>query len=331
MLCSRGRFGYEFVGSKERLTTPLIRKNGQLEESTWEEAISLVAGRLSEIKAKSGSDAIAGIASPRCTNEDNYVFQRFMRGTIGTNNIDSTARTGFAGAQAFIENIFGQGATANIISGLANSDTVFVIGGDPTTINRSSDCRSGHALGRWEHPYGASDGPGIFQPEGRTLLYTEEVLLEGIVTALREKKGLPGSNPTLETKIKEINTSPDDVEKKCGVSAADLTRFSDILAASATPALLIGKEIVQSRGASYKLLLLSAINYLVNGRIYLLSERANEQGLLDMGCAPDLLPGYRPVAYAEFRKRYENLWDTEISEKPGLTIFGMMEAASNGS
>ena len=334
MLCSRGRFGYEFVGSKERLTTPLIRKNGQLEESTWEEAISLVAGRLSEIKGKSGSDAIAGIASPRCTNEDNYVFQRFMRATIGTNNIDSTARTGFAGAQAFLENIFGQGATANIISGLANSDTVFVIGGDPTTINpilglqvRACARKGGNIL-----TVGHLKGLEYFNPvKVEPLLYTEEVVLEGIVTALREKKGLPGANPTLETKIKEINTSPDDVEKKCRVSAKDLTRFAGILAASATPALLVGKEIVQSRGASYKLLLLSAINYLANGRIYLLSERANEQGLLDMGCAPDLLPGYRPVAYAEFRKRYENLWDTEISEKAGLTIFGMMEAASNGS
>ena len=79
--------------------------------------------------------------------------------------------------------------------------------------------------------------------------------------------------------------------------------------------MLIGKEIVQSSGASYKLLLLSAINYLANGRIYLLSERSNEQGMLDMGCAPDLLPGHRPVAYAEFRKRYENLWHAEISDK----------------
>jgi NADH dehydrogenase/NADH:ubiquinone oxidoreductase subunit G len=135
MLCSRGRFGYEFVGSKDRLTAPLIRKNGMLTEATWEEAITLVAQKLSDIKATFSSQAIAGISSLRCTNEDNYVFQKFMRAAVGTNNIDTTARTGFAGAQSFIENIFGQGATANIISGLANSDTVLVVGGDPTTIN----------------------------------------------------------------------------------------------------------------------------------------------------------------------------------------------------
>ncbi|PKL52227.1 MAG: NADH dehydrogenase (quinone) subunit G [Nitrospira bacterium HGW-Nitrospira-1] len=334
LLCSRGRFGYEFVGSKERLTTPLIRKNGVLEEATWEEAISLVANKLSDIKAKSGSDAIAGIASPRCTNEDNYVFQKFMRTTIGTNNIDSTARMGFAGAQAFMENIFGQGATANIISGLANSDTVLVVGGDPTTANpifglqvRACSRKGGNIL-----TVGQMKGLEYFNPvKADPFLYTEEVLLEGIVTALIGKKGLPGANLTLEAKIKDINTSLDDVEKKCGVPAKELARFVDILAASATPALLIGKEIVQSSGASYKLLLLSAINYLANGRIYLLSERSNEQGLLDMGCAPDLLPGYRPVASAEFRKRYETLWDTKLNEKTGLTIFEMMDAASRGS
>jgi len=334
MLCSRGRFGYEFVASKERLTTPLIRKNGLLEEATWEEAISLVASKLADIKAKSGSDAIAGIASPRCTNEDNYVFQKFMRVTIGTNNIDSTARTGFAGAQAFIENIFGQGATANIIPGLANSDTVLVVGGDPTTINpilglqvRACSRKGGNIL-----TVGNVKGLEYFRPvKVDPFLYTEEALLEGIVTALKEKKGLPGANPTLEAKINGIHMSIDDVKKKCGVPTKDLEKFVDLLAASATFALLIGKEILQSSGASYKLLLLSAINYLANGRIYLLSERSNEQGLLDMGCAPDLLPGYRPVAPAEFRKRYENLWNTEIPEKTGLTIFEMMDAASGGS
>ncbi|MFZ2196753.1 MAG: NADH-quinone oxidoreductase subunit NuoG [Thermodesulfovibrionales bacterium] len=334
MLCSRGRFGYEFVGSKERLTTPLIRKNGVLEPATWEEAISLVANRLTDIKAKSGSDAIAGIASPRCTNEDNYVFQKFMRTTIGTNNIDSTARMGFAAAQAFIENIFGQGATANIISGLANSDTVLVVGGDPTTINpilglqvRACSRKGGNIL-----TIGNVKGLEYFNPlKIDPVLYTEEVLLEGIVTLLMAKKGLSGANPALEAKIKDINTSVEDVEKKCGVPSGELTRFVEILSASATPALLIGKETIQSSGASYKLLLLSAVNYLANGRIYLLSERSNEQGMLDMGCAPDLLPGYRPVAYAEFRKRYASSWNAELNDKDGLTIFGMIEAAAKGS
>lgn len=334
MLCSRGRFGYEFVGSKERLTAPLIRKNGQLEQSTWEEAISLVARKLGEIKEKYGSDAIAGIASPRCTNEDNYVFQKFMRVTLGTNNIDSAARTGYAGAQGFIENIFGQGATANLIPGLSNSDSVFVAGGDPTSVNPilglqiRACARRGANIFTIGHVHGLRHfGPEELKP----VLHTEAVLLEGIVTALKARKGLSGANPALEEKITEINISLADVERIAGVTGSDFTRFVDKLSVSATPSVVIGKELIQSSGGSHKLLLVSAINYLINGRIYLLSERANEQGLLDMGCAPDLLPGYRPLAYAEFRRRYENAWHTTISEKPGLSVFEMIDSAKKGS
>ena len=334
MLCSRGRFGYEFVNSKDRLTTPLIRKNGVFTEATWEEAITLVAKKLSDIKTMFSSQAIAGISSLRCTNEDNYVFQKFMRAAVGTNNIDTTARTGFAGAQIFIENIFGQGATANIISGLANSDTVLVIGGDPTTINpilglqiRACARRDGNVL-----TIGTIDGLRHFNPTKLLpKLQTEATLLEGIVAALREKKGLPGSNAALEAKIKDITVSADEVTDKTGVSGAELSAFVDLLATAATFSLVIGKDIVQSTGGSYKLLLLSAINYLANGRIYLLSEKANEQGALDMGCAPDILPGHRPVAYPEFRKKCENVWHTELSDKPGLNLFEMVDAAEKGS
>jgi NADH-quinone oxidoreductase chain G len=334
LLCSRGRFGYEFVGNTERLTTPLIKKNGVLEPATWEEAISLVAKRLGEIKNKDGSAAVAGIASPRCTNEDNYVFQKFMRVALGTNNIDSTARTGFAGAQAFIENIFGQGATANIIPGLSNSDAILVTGGDPTTINpilglqiRAAARKGGNLL-----TIGHVKGLRFYGPsELKPSLFTEAVLLEGIVTGLKDKKTMTGANAALEAKIKEINVPAENVTKSCGVSGAALNNVIEKLAAASTPAVVIGKELVQSSGGSYKLFLLSAIAYLVNGRIYLLSERANEQGLLDMGCGPDLLPGYRPVSYHEFRKRYEDAWKVSLPEAAGMNIFGMIEAAAKGS
>jgi NADH-quinone oxidoreductase chain G len=333
LLCSRGRFGYEFVGSKERLTTPLIRKDGALKEATWEEAISLVAKRLGEIKEKHGSGMIAGIASPRCTNEDNYVFQKFMRVTLGTNNIDSTARTGYAGAQGFIENIFGQGSTANLIPGLANADAVLAAGGDPTAVNpilglqiRACARRGGRIL-----TVGHVRGLRHYSPlELKPALFKEIAALEGIVSGLKGKKGLPGANSILESKLNDITTTVEEAARASGIPENDFIAFVDTLSNAATPAIVIGKEIVQSSGGNYKLFLLAAINYLINGRIYLLSERANEQGLLDMGCAPDLLPGYRPLAYAEFRKRYETAWKMPIPEKPGLSIFEMIDAAKAG-
>jgi len=91
-LCIKGRFGFEFVHSEDRLTKPLIKKNGKFEEVEWEEAISYVANKLKEIKEKHGPNAIYGLTSARATNEENYTFQKFFRSIIGTNNIDHCAR-----------------------------------------------------------------------------------------------------------------------------------------------------------------------------------------------------------------------------------------------
>lgn len=334
LLCARGRFGYEFVGSKERLKIPLIRKNGVLEPSPWEEAISLVAKKLSEIRDRQGSKVIGGIASSRCTNEDNYVFQKFMRVTIGTNNIDSTARMGYAGAQRLIENIFGQGATANLIAGLANSDTIFCLGGDPTAINpilglqiRASRRNGGNIL-----TIGNLKGFKHFSPVAlKPLIYTENALLEGIITELSKKKGLTGEKPVLEERIKNITTSFEDVEKECRITRSELDDFMNILVNAVSPCIILGPELIQRTDGSYSVMLVSALSYLINARIFLLSERPNEQGLLDMGCEPDMLPGFRPVAFPTFRKRYESVWKAKIPDENGLTLFEMIEAAKDGS
>jgi predicted molibdopterin-dependent oxidoreductase YjgC len=91
-LCVKGRFGYEFINSPERLKTPLIKKNGKFEEASWDEALSLVAEKLGDIKKRYGPDAIAGLSSARCTTEENYLFQKFIRAAVGTNNVDHCAR-----------------------------------------------------------------------------------------------------------------------------------------------------------------------------------------------------------------------------------------------
>jgi predicted molibdopterin-dependent oxidoreductase YjgC len=91
-LCAKGRFGFSFINSPDRLKTPLIRKNGRLEEASWDEAFTYAAHQLRRIRDLEGPDAIAGLASARCTNEENYLFQKFMRAAIGTNNVDHCAR-----------------------------------------------------------------------------------------------------------------------------------------------------------------------------------------------------------------------------------------------
>jgi len=91
-LCVKGRYGYDFINSKERLTTPLIKENGKFRQASWEEAINFVASKFNSIKKESGSDAIAGLASAKVSNEENFAFQKFMRKEVGTNNVDHCAR-----------------------------------------------------------------------------------------------------------------------------------------------------------------------------------------------------------------------------------------------
>jgi len=91
-LCVKGRFGYDFIHHEERLTKPLIKENSSFREATWDEALTLVANRLTQIKNESGANSIAGLSSARCTNEENYLMQKFMRAVVGTNNIDHCAR-----------------------------------------------------------------------------------------------------------------------------------------------------------------------------------------------------------------------------------------------
>jgi len=91
-LCVKGRFGYQFIGSPERLKSPMIRKDGELVEASWDEALDYCANRLNGIKEEHGPDSIGGLSSARCTNEDNYLFQKFFRATVGTNNVDHCAR-----------------------------------------------------------------------------------------------------------------------------------------------------------------------------------------------------------------------------------------------
>ncbi|MHC4733114.1 MAG: molybdopterin-dependent oxidoreductase, partial [Planctomycetota bacterium] len=127
-LCVKGRFGMDFITSDKRLTDPLIKRDGKFEKATWEEAIKFVAERLNRIRSEFGADSIAGLSSAKCTNEDNYVFQKFIRACIGTNNVDHCARLCHASTVAGLARAFGSGAMTNSIDEINNAACIFVIG-----------------------------------------------------------------------------------------------------------------------------------------------------------------------------------------------------------
>ncbi|GAM72055.1 NAD-dependent formate dehydrogenase alpha subunit [Vibrio sp. JCM 19236] len=135
MLCVKGRFGFDFIGSDERLTTPLIRKDGWLQPASWEEAIELVASKFTSIKQSFGGNALAGFSSAKTTNEDNYAFQKFVRRELGTNNVDHCARLCHASTVTGLEASLGSGAMTNDIPSIKHSDVIFVIGSDTTAAH----------------------------------------------------------------------------------------------------------------------------------------------------------------------------------------------------
>ncbi len=334
LLCSKGRFGYDYVNNGNKLDTPLIRRNGELEPVAWAEAITHIAHRLKEIKEEKGSEVIAGILSGRSTNEDAYVFQKFFRGAIGTNNVDSAASLAYGPAQKFFERIFGQGVTANLIHGISNSDGVFIIGGDPTSVNPvlGLQIRAAYKKGAPVVVVGYSRGLRNFSThELIPNSLTETVLLATLVTEIRNKKSLPGERPSFEEIINNIHSVPP--EEAAVISGIDLNELRDAvntLSGMTNPSIIIGRDIVQTMNGHVNLLLLAALVYLLNGRIYLLSELPNEQGLLDMGCQPDMLPCGRPLEIETFRKRCEAVIGTGIPSSPGLSFVEIIEAAHAG-
>lgn len=327
LLCARGRFGYEFVGSKDRLKKPLVRRDGNLVETTWDEALGFIAAKLSEIVKAHGGEAVAGIASVRCTNEDNYVFQKFMRGVVGTNNIDSAARLAFSGAQAYLESLRGQGVTANVIAGLAKSDVIFVAGGDPAMVTPILGLEIRGAAKKGAKIVSLDPAPGLefFNPHKIVpSLFAEGAVLESLLCRVVSARGMTGELPHLEEAIRAA------VAVESGVADAEIEKAAATLSGAQSPAFVIGPDIVQRADGNRNLFLLAALSYVTGGRIFLLSGKANEQGAVDMGCLPDTLPGGRPLAIDGFRKRHEDACGMSVPAREGLSLMEMFPAMTNG-
>lgn len=334
LLCAKGRFGYDYISDDDRLDTPLIRRNGELQPASWTEAIAYTAQRLKEIGEERGSDVIAGIASARCTNEDAYVFQKFFRLALGNNNVDSTASLAFGPAQRFLEKIFGQGVTASLIHGIPNSDGVFVAGGDPSAVNPVLGLQIRAAHKREVPVVVVGDAEGLRRFSRQRLIpraFAETALLSALITRIKSNRPLKGERPFFEEMIDRIRpVSLKEASDITGIGADELSDAADTLSNMNNPSIIIGRDIVQTSSGHMNLLLLSVLVYLLNGRVYLLSELPNEQGLLDVGCQPDMLPCGRPLEIETFRKRCGEVFGGEIPSNPGLGLVEIIEAAHSG-
>jgi formate dehydrogenase major subunit len=345
-LCPKGNFSYEFVHRDDRLTTPLIKEGGKFKEATLDEALDLVASKLGEMK-EADAEKLAFLSSARCTNEENYVFQKFVRTVIGTNNVDHCARLCHGPSVVGLAQTFGSGAMTNSLESCAHADVVFLIG--TNTLEQ-------HPL-MWRRALQAKDkGAKIivadprFTPSAKQAdLYipfksgTDVALLNGMMNVIIEE-GLEDKEfiENRTTDFEELKAMvkkypPEEVAKITGV-APELIREAAIMYAKAdNAALLFSMGITQHTVGTENVMSTSNLAMLTGniGRpgtgVNPLRGQNNVQGACDMGALPVVFPGYQAVANLELVEKIGCSWGcSDLSCRPGLTVVEMMHAAHDG-
>ena len=299
-LCAKGRFGFDFVDSPDRLTKPLVRNTqGKLEPATWDHAIRFVASKLKEIRDSNGGPSIGVIGSNTTTNEENYLLQKFARTILATTNIDHIRTTDYA---AFARALAGHEHRAASLRDTETAKAVLIIGGNPTEE---------HPLLAWNlrtnfrhnavRIYIATDSPIKLERQARQSLLLPVGLESGGYEAF--SSFLSGDDSVLE-------------------ATTEAKTFRESINAEDSLLVIFGEEY---RGAALEALVKWGLNKPGVTFAYL-GDYANSRGAADMGLYPDLLPGYIPVtAPGDFAVEYPNL-----PSQPGLDAPAMLDAAGNG-
>ena len=327
-LCVKGWNSFEFVLHKERLRFPLIRKNGRLERAEWNEALDLIAAKLTHIRDKYGPDALGVLSSAKCTNEENYLLMKFTRAVLKTNNIDHCARLCHSSSVIGLNNAFGSGAMTNSIAELAGAEVILVIGSNTTeqhpqiarfifdALDRGAkliviDPRR-IPLSRFAHVY--------LQPR----LGTDVLWLKGMMKIIFEEKLFDDSFISKRTENFDAfsrnleNFDLEHVEKVCGVSLEGLRRAARMYAGVKRAMIIYSMGITQHVSGTDNVESIANLAMLTGHvereftGVGPLRGQNNVQGACDMGALPGTLSGYQDVTDEDIRKKFKNLRPVRI-------------------
>jgi formate dehydrogenase alpha subunit len=371
-LCVKGRYGYDFVHHPDRLTRPQVRRyllEGRPRPEAgrddwvpvdWDTALNLVVKKLSEIKAESGPDAVAVLSSAKCTNEENYLVQKFARQIIGTNNIDHCARLCHSSTVSGLNLCFGSGAMSNTMDDVArNAQALFIIGSNTTE----------------QHPvFGAKLRQAVLQ-RGVPLIVADPRQIDITEHAALHLRQRPGSDVALINGIMQIiiankwhdqefiaarcegfeefcesvlSYTPERVSQITGVPVNQLLLAAEIMAHHRPMAAIWSMGITQHTTGVFNVLALGNLQMLLGnmgvpgGGVNPLRGQNNVQGACDVGALPDYLSGYQLVTDETARSKFAAAWQLEspdwnpskassfrLPEKAGLTATEMINRAGS--
>ncbi|MCC7354327.1 MAG: NADH-quinone oxidoreductase subunit NuoG, partial [Anaerolineae bacterium] len=334
-LCDKGRFAHGFVDHAERLTQPLLRKDGELQAVTWDEALAAVIDGFSRLVVEQGPRVVGGLGSAKISNEAAYLFQKFLRAVVGTNNVDH--RLGSA--------VQAPAAGLSSIQDLQQADVVFLFGCDPSEempvlelfLKRAARRKGAKLI--VAHPrqvelirYG---GPYLAYRPG-----SEVALLNGLVHIIL-KEGWAAETATRVAGFGDLaawvaEATPQKTAALTGVDEATLRQAAQLLAQAQRGILLYGPAAAQGPESAVRLAALTNLA-LVAGQLDkpgaslgYIGIDANFQGVRDAGLLPNVLPGYQPVTDAGARGRLGRLWGADIPTEPGLGHKAMLNAVLEG-
>ncbi len=350
-LCVKGRFGTDFTTHPSRIKTPLIREGergeGKFREATWEEALTLVTERLSGIVETHGGDSIATYACAKATNEDNYLFQKWVRAVMKTNNVDHCARLCHAGSVTGLQLAIGSSAMSNSIAEMETLDTFIVTGSNTTETHpvislflKKAVRQNGAKLivvdprqieltdfaTLWLRQKPGTD-VAVFQGMAHVIV-TEKLYNEDFINARTEG---------FEEYVKALEPfTPEWAEEISGVPAEDIRQAARLYAQAERAAFYWGMGISQSTHGTDNTLSLTNLA-LMTGHIGLpgtglnpLRGQNNVQGCSDSGGLPNVYTAYQRVDDPDVRHKFETEWRTALSPEPGLTVTEMVDLALTG-
>ena len=348
-LCVKGRYGWDFIHHEDRLNYPLIREDGELRRATWDEAMDLIERRMKEILADHGPEAFAFLSSAKCTNEENYLMQKFARSAIGTNNVDHCARLCHASTVTGLVRTFGSGAMTNSIQDLTHdADVIFVIGSNTTEAHPviGNKIKRAKLEGRTElivadprnielaqiADIHMQQRPGTDIAIINAML---KVIIEEDLVALDFVRERTEGFDELVKKLEGI--SVEDMCKIAGVEEEDLRRATKMYATADRAAIVYSMGITQHSTGTYKVASLANLAMITGNvgkpgtGVNPLRGQNNVQGACDLGALPDVYPGYQKVADDGTIEFFKEKWDNpNLSQVPGLTVVEMMHAAHLG-